>query len=85
MIENRTFYLYTSPQCNFCDKAKQLLEKKGLKFIVMELSREHDTLIRLKEEMEWNTVPMVFEMEGRDKKFIGGYTDLLEYLEDKNE
>ena len=38
---------------------------------------------RLKEEMDWKTIPMVFEIEGRDHKFVGGYTDLVDYLGDK--
>jgi glutaredoxin-related protein len=63
--------------------AKELLREQQHKFVVMELNREHETLIRLKEEMDWGTVPMVFQLEGRDHKFIGGYTDLLNLMEDK--
>jgi hypothetical protein len=29
-------------------------------------------------------VPMVFELQGRDHKFVGGYTDLVEYLGGKD-
>ena len=46
----------------------------------MELGWDHPTLDRLKEEMDWKTIPMVFEIQGRDHKFIGGYTDLVKYL-----
>ena len=81
----KTFYLYTTADCGFCTRAKKLLESRGLKFIAMELNREHETLKRLKQEMDWGTVPMVFELQGRDHKFIGGYTDLVEYLGEENE
>tara|TARA_R110000744_G_scaffold377531_1_gene492643 strand:+ start:255 stop:413 length:159 start_codon:yes stop_codon:yes gene_type:complete len=49
----------------------------------MELDWEHETLRRLKEEMDWPTVPMIFEIEGRDHKFVGGYDDLVTYLKGK--
>ena len=85
MSESRVFFLYTSPQCSFCDKAKSLLEQRGHKFVTMELSWDHPTLARLKEEMDWPTVPMVFELGGRDHKFVGGFTDLQLYLETPDE
>ena len=80
MSDRRTFYLYSNPECPFCTKAKDLLEKRGYGHIAMELGWDHPTLDRLKEEMDWSTIPMVFEIQGRDHKFIGGYTDLVEYL-----
>ena len=86
MNNKRTFYLYTSPECPFCDRAKALLNDHGHNHLAMELGWEHPTLTRLKEEMEWKTVPMVFELVGRDHKFVGGYTDLVDYLgEHENE
>jgi len=29
-------------------------------------------------------VPMIFELLGRDHKFVGGYTDLVDYLGKEN-
>tara|TARA_Y100000114_G_C11572952_1_gene237297 strand:+ start:119 stop:376 length:258 start_codon:yes stop_codon:yes gene_type:complete len=80
MSQPRVFFLYTSPECSFCDKAKSLLEQRGHKFVAMELPWDHPTLIRLKEEMDWPTIPMIFEMQYRDHKFVGGFTDLQVYL-----
>jgi len=80
MKHDNTYYLYTTAECGFCQRAKELLTEKKLKFVVMELNREHPTLMRLKLEMDWGTVPMIFQIEGRDHKFLGGYTDLLNYL-----
>ena len=80
MKHDNTYYLYTTAECGFCQRAKELLTEKKLKFVVMELNREHPTLMRLKQEMDWGTVPMIFQIEGRDHKFLGGYTDLLNYL-----
>jgi len=84
MSDSKTFYLYTVAECPFCTKAKKLLDDNGHKHIAMELGWEHPTLARLKEEMDWGTVPMVFELQGRDHKFVGGYTDLVEYLGGKD-
>ena len=86
MSDKRTFYLYSNSGCPFCVKAKEFLERHGHVHISMELDWDHPTLARLKEEMDWKTIPMIFELHGRDHKFIGGYTDLVEYLgEDINE
>ena len=35
----------------------------------------------VKSKHKWQTVPMVFEVTGGQEKFIGGYTDLREYLD----
>ena len=83
MKHKNTYFLYTTAECGFCQKAKALLAENKLKFVIMELNRDHQTLVRLKDEMDWGTVPMVFEIDGRDHKFIGGYTDLLNLLEGK--
>jgi glutaredoxin len=80
MRYDNTYYLYTTAECGFCSRAKELLTEKKLRFVVMELNREHPTLMRLKEEMDWGTVPMIFQIDGRDHKFLGGYTDLLNHL-----
>ena len=84
MSKRRTFYLYSNSECPFCKKAKDLLRKTGHSHIAMELGWDHPTLGRLKEEMNWKTIPMVFEIQGRDHKFVGGYTDLVEYLGEDN-
>ena len=84
MSNERTFYLYSNSNCPFCTKAKNLLDKRGYAHIAMELGWDHPTLARLKEKTDWKTIPMVFELQGRDHKFVGGYTDLVEYLGEDN-
>ena len=37
-------------------------------------------LEQMKTAYQWETVPMVFERQDNDIKFIGGYTDLVEYF-----
>ncbi len=84
MSDKRTFYLYSNPECPFCTKAKDLLDQRGHTHVAMELDWNHPTLTRLKEEMNWKTIPMVFEIQERNHKFVGGYTDLIEYLGEDN-
>ena len=85
MIRDKTFFLYTTSECGFCKRAKEKLEEHDLKFIVMELNKDHETLKSLKKEMGWGTVPMIFELDGKNHKFIGGYTDLVAYLGEGDE
>ena len=86
MSEKRTFYLVSNPDCPFCTKAKDLLDQRGHTHIAFDIDWSHPALAQLKKEMDWKTIPMVFELRGRDQKFVGGYTDLVEYLgEDSSE
>ena len=34
----------------------------------------------LKEQCGWKTVPIIFEVLGSEEAFVGGYTDLEDYL-----
>jgi glutaredoxin len=71
--------IYTKDNCSWCVKAKDLMnrfnitytEKKlGVDFTVDELKEKVGTVARL-------TVPQIFIKETR----IGGYEDLVEYLD----
>ncbi len=37
-------------------------------------------LTEVKRRYSWDTVPLILEVGGGSEKFIGGYTDLVEYL-----
>tara|TARA_R110000796_G_scaffold123065_2_gene237361 strand:+ start:3036 stop:3299 length:264 start_codon:yes stop_codon:yes gene_type:complete len=75
--KKRYFYLYTIPDCPFCIKAKELIEERGHSHFAWQLTSDHQALGAFKEKADWKTVPMVFEYEGRDHKFVGGYDDLV--------
>jgi glutaredoxin len=80
MSDNKSFYLYTVADCSFCKKAKELIEKEGHAQVAWEVSPEDPRLDVLKQKANWKTVPMVYEYEGVNHKFIGGYTELRDYL-----
>ena len=58
--------------CPFCDRAKNLLDGKGLKYEILDLTDKMDELEAWKQKTGWKTVPMIFI----DDELVGGYTDL---------
>lgn len=45
------------------------------------LDSQPQLLQEVKNKHNWRTVPMVFEVTNGQEIFIGGYTDLKEYLD----
>jgi glutaredoxin len=60
--------------CIWCDRAKGLLEEKGLEYtyVLVEYNR---WLVTLMQAAGYKTVPLIFSP---DNKVIGGYTELEE-------
>lgn len=58
--------------CPYCDRAKVLLDNKGIKYDVLDLTDNLDELDKWKQKTGWRTVPMIFIND----QLIGGYTDL---------
>lgn len=70
---NEPVIVYTAALCAYCAAAKRLLQKLGVPYREVDLTRDHELRERLsRENGDYRTVPMIF-VEGR---FIGGYTDL---------
>jgi len=73
--------MYTKNDCQWCEKASDLISKtigKGRVTIVYNLNtrKEHKENL-LKRYPEAKTVPQIFI----DGKHIGGYDDLVEYID----
>ncbi len=82
-MEDR-FVLFVKEECPYCVSAQELLEEKGLKYTVYDFKgpRQKVVLKEIKEKHNWKTVPMIFFLSERElPKFIGGYTDLVQYFE----
>ena len=72
------YIVFYKSTCPFCVKAKELLEENELEHSLVEVGDEWG---QLKEAFRWQTVPMILEAESDVVyHFIGGYTDLVEYL-----
>jgi len=74
------FRLYTRNDCPYCHAAIRLLSDHQKEFECYALDTRPQLLSEIKSTYGWETVPVVVEItEGREK-FIGGFTDLKEYL-----
>jgi glutaredoxin len=68
--------LYTKNDCSFCVQAKSLLKQKTLPFEEILIGRDIEKDVFKTHFPQIKTVPAIF-ING---KFIGGYTNLVEYL-----
>ncbi|MES3036294.1 MAG: glutaredoxin domain-containing protein [Bdellovibrionota bacterium] len=64
--------MYKKVPCPYCDRAKTLLDNKGIKFSEIDLTTKPDELEKIKAETGWRTVPIIM-ING---KLVGGYSDL---------
>lgn len=64
--------MYKKNPCPYCDRAKNLLEGKDVKFQTIDLTNKMDELMALKQKWGWQTVPIIII----DGKLVGGYNDL---------
>lgn len=77
------FTIYSKSGCINCRKLKELLNTKGVEFIIvdcdeylLENREEFLEFIKNKTNMDWKTFPIVFH----NKNFIGGFTQTQDYL-----
>ncbi len=76
------YILFAKKTCPFCIKAETLLKENNLLYNVVNFeSNQEGVLSEIKKAHNWNTVPMIFERNEADIKFIGGFTDLQKWLE----
>lgn len=66
--------VYSKDYCPYCDRAKSLLESKGVAFEVIELQDKPAEFQALKERTGLMTVPQIFIGD----KLIGGYSDMAD-------
>ena len=70
------YTIYSKPNCGVCLQAKQLLEMEELPFEYLQLGKHYS----LQEFMEMFPNARTFPMIVKDEEIIGGYNDLIEYL-----
>ena len=74
------FRLYTKNDCPYCQMAIRLLAEHNKDFECYALDNQPKLLNEIKSTYRWETVPVVVEITEGHEKFIGGFTDLKEYL-----
>tara|TARA_Y100000310_G_scaffold133860_1_gene132820 strand:+ start:338 stop:592 length:255 start_codon:yes stop_codon:yes gene_type:complete len=76
------FVVFIRRGCPFCINAENTLREKNKDFKIVDFNDDQITILKEIQDMyNWKTVPMIFRREGNDIKFIGGYSDLVEFLE----
>lgn len=75
------FRLYTKNSCPHCHAAVRLLAEHKKEFECYALDNRPELLTEVQNTYKWNTVPVVVEITEGQEKFIGGFTDLKEYLD----
>jgi glutaredoxin 3 len=64
--------LYTWSYCPFCQRAKALLDERGIEYVDHVMDTKPDELDEVKRKYQHETVPIVL----LDGTFIGGFTEL---------
>lgn len=65
--------IYTTDYCYFCDRAKDLLKKKGVDYEEIDVSADHEMRMKLVEMTGGRrTVPQIWIGE----TYVGGFDDL---------
>lgn len=84
MNNKHQFGMLTIHNCKWCDKAKELLKEKGLRYQTWNVQDSVEALEKAKEN-EVRTYPFIsIKHYGQEPKVIGGYTELKEYVETNN-
>lgn len=75
----RKIKIYTTNYCGFCQRAKELLQSKGINFEEIDVTEDSTTRDWLVQKTGYKTVPQIFI----DEVPIGGYEELVELLQRK--
>lgn len=76
----KTYKIFSKKSCPYCVAAIQLCEEKGVVYQRVSLDGNPHLLTEVRKKYSWDTVPLILEVGGGIEKFIGGYTDLVEYF-----
>ena len=66
--------LYATASCPYCQRARRLLDRKGVAYQEISLDREPERWPEMEQRSGRNTVPQLF-IDGRP---IGGFDDMAE-------
>ena len=72
------YVVYGSPNCGWCDKAKELLSSQGYSYNYIDIVGTPEARDLLKAE-GLTTVPQIWR-NGKEYRHIGGYQELLKEL-----
>jgi glutaredoxin 3 len=64
--------IYSADWCPYCNRAKKLLEAKGLKYKEINVDQHPDMRTKIVEKTGMKTIPQIFIGD----HFVGGYSEL---------
>ena len=76
----QNFAVYSKDGCPYCSKVKQVLDLSGLKYVEYKLGERFDKKSFYEEFGQGATFPQVVV----DGKKLGGCTETVKYLQEKN-
>lgn len=78
-----SYIVLGTPTCGYCTQAKSLLENNNLEYVykdLTELDKEEYNVYMDAAKVPFRTVPQIFQVEGDELNYIGGFTELKESL-----
>lgn len=71
------FVMISKDDCSWCEKARKLMFQKGIDVDIIKVE-PNSSLREFMLLMNWNTVPMIWEVyDNHTRFFLGGYEDLI--------
>jgi glutaredoxin 3 len=83
---NRHYFVWVKHDCEWCEKAMDLLNQKSISYTVFTMDEQPELLKEAKNNFNWETIPIIFEVcSSGTTELIGGFTDLEKHLEEIND
>ncbi|MFQ3343684.1 MAG: glutaredoxin 3 [Candidatus Thalassarchaeaceae archaeon] len=77
------FILFSQTICQYCNRAKRILDSKNLSYTEVNLDHFDDLRNTVVKETRHRTVPAIFDLRKEKPLFIGGSDRLIEYLQER--
>tara|TARA_B110000305_G_scaffold76341_1_gene85732 strand:- start:1768 stop:2052 length:285 start_codon:yes stop_codon:yes gene_type:complete len=78
------FIIYTGNFCGYCTAAKRLLDRKELSFTEFNFDEVSDLRQKIVAATGHRTVPVIFDVNGEQPVYVGGYDQLQPYLRQRS-
>ncbi len=78
--EDVDFVLFTTRTCQYCVKAKMILDRSGFSWQENNVAKKRSIYTRVIMETGLKTVPVIFDMRNENPVFIGGFEELSRML-----
>jgi glutaredoxin len=79
-MARKRYHMVIKESCSYCQKAMALLDSKGFQYDTDPMDDEPDLLLEIKKKIGFESVPMIWEIEHRERRFIGGYAELVQHF-----